>query len=235
MMKEQGTEPNALLTVEDIQRVQFSKSFGGYRTDEVDEFLDRCAETVDVLTSAHAADEQKMQVLAESIVDYREREDSIRTALLDARRMSDTILEEARQRAEQILAEAGEEAAHVRETAQATIEAEKAEMARVRNEVAAFKARLMSIYREHLTLIGVLEDAPAEATSSTEPEKAEKPEPAEQTEETEKVAQNASAPAAEETAAHTEVEAETLFSSETEPETVAAPRFDLSRFSLEDE
>lgn len=232
MMKEQGAaEPNALLTVEDIQQVQFSKSFGGYRTDEVDEFLDRCAETVDALTSTHAADEQKMQVLAESIVDYREQEDSIRTALLDARRMSDTILEEARQKAEQILAEAGEEAAHVRETAQATIEAEKAEMARVRNEVAAFKARLMSIYREHLTLIGVLEDAPAEEPSaSTEPEKPEKPEPAEKTEE---LAENASAAVAEEPAASVEVEAESA--SEVEPETVAAPRFDLSRFSLEDE
>lgn len=235
MMKEQGAaEPNALLTVEDIQQVQFSKSFGGYRTDEVDEFLDRCAETVDTLTSTHAADEQKMQVLAESIVDYREQEDSIRTALLDARRMSDTILEEARQKAEQILAEAGEEAAHVRETAQATIEAEKAEMARVRNEVAAFKARLMSIYREHLTLIGVLEDAPAEEpAASTEPEKPEKPEPAEKTEKIEELAENASAAVAEEPAASVEVEAESA--SEVEPETVAAPRFDLSRFSLEDE
>lgn len=235
MMKEQGTEANALLTVEDIQRVQFSKSFGGYRTDEVDEFLDRCAETVDILTSTHAADEQKMQVLAESIVDYREREDSIRTALLDARRMSDTILEEARQKAEQILADAGEEAAHVRETAQATIEAEKAEMVRVRNEVAAFKARLMSIYREHLTLIGVLEDAPAESAPATEPEKAEKAEPTEKTEKTEEAAESAAVPAVEEPAAPAEVEAETLFASEAEPETVAVPRFDLSRFSLEDE
>ena len=35
--------------------------------------------------------------------------------------------------------------------------AEQNELKRVKQEVADFKAKLMSIYREHLTLIGVLE------------------------------------------------------------------------------
>ena len=104
-----------LLTAQDIEDVQFKKSFGRYETDGVDAFLDRCAETVEALTRTNAENEHKMQVLGQSIVEYRAQEDTIRNALMNAQRMSDTILGEARQQAEQITAEAKEGATlHIR-------------------------------------------------------------------------------------------------------------------------
>lgn len=158
----------ALLTAQDIQDVHFRKSFGCYRTDGVDAFLDRCAETVDALTRTNAENEHKMQVLGQSILDYRAQEDTIRNALMNAQRMSDTILEEARQKAEQIVSEAQEQAGHIHETAEMDVVAERAELKRIQEEVSAFKARLLSIYREHLTLIGVLTDE--ETPESVQPE-----------------------------------------------------------------
>ena len=146
----------ALLTVQDIPDVQFNKSFGGYKTDEVDEFLDRCAETVDVLTRSNADNEHKMQVLGQSVMDYRAQEDTIRNALINAQRMNDTILEEARQQAEQIVAQATEQATHIHESAEADVQMERAEMKRVQEEVAAFKARLLAISGEHMTLMAAL-------------------------------------------------------------------------------
>lgn len=207
----------ALLTVQDIQDVQFNKSFGGYKTDEVDEFLDRCAETVDVLTRTNADNEHKMQVLGQSVMDYRAQEDTIRNALINAQRMNDTILEEARQQAEQIVAQATEQATHIHESAEADVQMERAEMKRVQEEVAAFKARLLSIYREHLTLIGVLtEDEPV-----AEPSKSETEPPA-------------SEPPAETAAAEQKDETATTVAPVAE-EAVAAPQFDLSQFSLDEE
>lgn len=208
---------NALLTVQDIQDVHFRKSFGCYRTDGVDAFLDRCAETVDALTRTNADNEHKMQVLGQSILDYRAQEDTIRNALMNAQRMSNTILEEARQQAEQIVAQATEQATHIHESAEADVQMERAEMKRVQEEVAAFKARLLSIYREHLTLIGVLtEDEPV-----AEPSKSEKEQPA-----SEQPAETAAAEQKDETATTVAPVAE---------DAVAAPQFDLSQFSLDEE
>lgn len=147
-----------MVTAQDIRDVKFGKSLGGYKIDEVDKFLDECAATVDALSSENAENVRKMQVLAETVVDYRNQEDSIRSALLNAQRMSDTVIAEAQTKADAIIARANEDADCALDKANAEIAAEKAELERIRSEVAAFKTRLLSLYREHLTLIGVLED-----------------------------------------------------------------------------
>lgn len=150
-----------MLTAKDIREVKFSRSMGGYKTVEVDEFLDRCADVVEELTAQNDENTRKMQVLAETIVDYRNQEDSIRSALISAQRMSESVIADARKQADDILAAARTEAENMREKAQQDTALELNELNRVKQEVADFKAKLLSIYREHLTLINVLEDAPA--------------------------------------------------------------------------
>ena len=44
-----------------------------------------------------------MQVLAETIMDYRNQEDSIRSALISAQRMSESVISDARKQADDIL------------------------------------------------------------------------------------------------------------------------------------
>ncbi len=148
-----------MLTAKDIREVKFNRSMGGYKTVEVDEFLDRCADVVEELTTLSEENERKMQVLAETIVDYRNQEDSIRSALISAQRMSESVISDARKQANDILEAAKAEAAEMHDQALKDTAAEQEELRRVRQEVADFKAKLMAIYREHLTLIGVLEDA----------------------------------------------------------------------------
>ncbi len=157
-----------MVTAQDIRDVKFGKSLGGYKTAEVDTFLDACADTVESLMATNDDNERKMNVLAESILDYRKREDSIHTALVSAQRMSETIIAEAHEKAAQIVAEAEKEAGEARETAEAAIATELTELKRIRDEVATFKSRLMATYREHLTLIGVLDGDQEEAAPSTE-------------------------------------------------------------------
>ena len=57
------------------------------------------------------------------------------------------------------------------ETAQKNIQDAEREFERIRREITAFKARMLSIYREHLSLIDVLPEEPAE-----EPEAPAEPE-----------------------------------------------------------
>ena len=162
-----------MLTAKDIREVKFNRAMGGYKTIEVDEFLDRCADVVEELTAQCEENERKMQVLAETIVDYRNQEDSIRSALISAQRMSESVISDARKQADDILEAARNEAKSMHDKALEETAAEQEELRRVRQEVADFKAKLLSIYREHLTMIGVLEDAPVEEAPKqiVEPEK----------------------------------------------------------------
>ncbi len=169
-----------MVSAQDIRDVRFNRSIGGYKTDEVDAFLEVCADTVEQLTKTNEENSRKMQVLAESVVEYRKQEDSIRNALLHAQRASDEMMTETRQKADEVLAAANAEAEQTRAALQAEkaeqreriqkeadekvasvkkeVEDAKSELARLQQEVAAFKSKLLGIYHEHLTLIGVLGD-----------------------------------------------------------------------------
>ena len=156
-----------MLTAKDIREVKFSRSMGGYKTVEVDEFLDRCADVVEELTKENNENTRKMQVLAETIVDYRNQEDSIRSALISAQRMSESVIADARKQADDILAAARNEAENMHIQALKDTDVELRELNRVKQEVADFKAKLLSIYREHLTMINIL-DGDASEEQSTE-------------------------------------------------------------------
>ncbi len=173
-----------MLTVEDIRNVEFTKSLGGYKTTEVDVFIDQCADTVSALIEERNSLNKKLEILADKLVEYKNDEDSIRTALLSAQRLGDTIVREANQksslamedagiRAEKALKDAEEKAREIVETAKASIHAEEQELVRLQKEVAAFKNRMLTIYREHLSLIDVLPEEPetdaAAETPAAEP------------------------------------------------------------------
>lgn len=162
-----------MLTAKDIREIKFSRSMGGYKTAEVDDFLDRCADAFDELIRINNENERKMQVLAEAVTDYRNQEDSIRSALISAQRMSESVISEARKQADDIREAARAEAASMHDKAVADTAAELEELRRIKQEVADFKGKLMATYREHLTLIGILE-----GDSSAEPETASEKAPA---------------------------------------------------------
>ena len=170
-----------MITAKEIREVKFNRTMGGYKTAEVDDFLDRCADAVEELTKTNDENERKMQVLAETVVDYRNQEDSIRSALISAQRMSESVISEARKQAEDIREAARTEAETMREKAAAEITAELEELRRIKQEVADFKAKLLATYREHLTLIGILDsgsgedDAPAAEQKEDEVQPTEEP------------------------------------------------------------
>jgi cell division initiation protein len=145
-----------MLTANEIRNIQFTKSVGGCKVTEVEEFIEQCAETVSELTASKAELEKKLEILADKLVEYRSDEDNIRTALLSAQKLGDTVVREAKHKAGLVLDDAKIRAEKILENAQSSISNEEGELDRIRQEVTNFKARMLSIYKEHLALIDVL-------------------------------------------------------------------------------
>ncbi len=114
-----------MLTPNEIRekRRNFEKGTFGYKTDEVDAFLDEIADDYEVLYNNNEESEDKIIKLVEKINEYREDEDAIKLALLSAQKESKKILAEANAKSEQMLAEASAKSEEV--ARQSEIECEK--------------------------------------------------------------------------------------------------------------
>ncbi len=145
-----------MYTVDDIRNITFTKTLGGYKTAEVDDFIDICADTVEDLTRQNEDLKKKMELLANKVVEYRNDEDSIRTALLSAQRMGDTVLREANHKATLILEDAKIKAEKAEELAKQQIKEQLDELERIKKLVSDFKGQILGVYREHLSMIDVL-------------------------------------------------------------------------------
>ena len=142
-----------MYTAADIRNMDFGKKMGGYKAEEVDTFLDSCADTVQALINERDELNKKMGILAAKLKEYREDEDSLRSALLTAQRMGDATLRSAKDEAQKIIASAREEAKKEVMAVQDEVRAQEAELERVKKEVSEFKATILALYKDHLALL----------------------------------------------------------------------------------
>ncbi len=157
-----------MLTPETIASRRFDKQMGGYKQDEVEEFLQQVAAEYAQLLSEKEELEGKIEVLAEKVEQYREDEDSLRSALIGAQKLGDSVIRESKAKADQTLREARAKADQILENAQKSIEREQLALIKMQKEVTKFKNRLLTLYRQHLEMISALpeyEDEPAPAAS----------------------------------------------------------------------
>lgn len=175
-----------MLTVAQINNVSFGKAgFSGYKPIDVDNFIDEVAESFEQLEkerneaqlqaqqlqeeNASLAEKnaelaEKLSVLAQKIENYREDEEGIKEALLNAQRMGKRSVEDAKDKATIILQDAKDEAASMMDQAKMDasravqeyneqIEAKREELEEMKRQVSAFRTSLMEMYRKHLECI----------------------------------------------------------------------------------
>ncbi len=99
-----------MLTANDIRNATFSRGTRGYKTNEVDDYLEKVIIAMEELQQENTELLHKLEVLADRIQEYRNEEDSIRSALLTAQKSADKILKEATDEKERILADARQQA-----------------------------------------------------------------------------------------------------------------------------
>ena len=128
-----------MLTPETIASRRFDKQVGGYKQDEVEMFLQQVAGEYAKLLSEKEDLEEKIEVLAEKVEQYREDEDSLRSALIGAQKLGDSVIRESKSKAEYILREAQAQADQILENAQKSIEKEQMALIKMQKEVTKFK------------------------------------------------------------------------------------------------
>lgn len=107
-----------MLTAKEVRESTFSRSARGYRVDEIDEYLENVADTIEKLTEENRSLVKKIEILAAKVQEYREDEDSIRAALVTAQRSADSIIKEANSSVEGQLAQAKQDADAITQNAQ---------------------------------------------------------------------------------------------------------------------
>ena len=216
-----------MLTPQDVRSVQFEKNLRGYRTEDVDRFLDRVEEQLkqdDTL-----AEELRKQIadltaenqrLHKEMENYEADGDMLKSALINAQRMGENVIREANQKSEEILhranlrgddiirdanellQKASDRADEIINEANEKKLAEEREYDRVRLEVTRFKSDVLNLYRSHVESLSRLpefqKEEPAEAAVE---EKAEETTAAALTEEIEQAQPEAEAAPTEEEAA----------------------------------
>lgn len=179
-----------MLTSNDIAKQRFDHAaFGGYKNDEVDAFLNEVANSFEELEEQNAVLLKKLEVLAEKLEEYRSDEESLRSALLSAQKLGDSVVRESKAKAELIIREANGKAERLIAGAHDQVEKEKLVYVRLQKDVASFKSKLLATYKQHLELISSLPDqinkekAQAAAEKASESATAKEPEPTEEKQE----------------------------------------------------
>ena len=87
------------LTAIDLQQQQFRRTFRGLDRQEVRQFLDLVAQSIEELTRENTEARGQVRSLEREVEAFREREGTLKSAMLTAQRAVDEIREQARREA----------------------------------------------------------------------------------------------------------------------------------------
>lgn len=156
------------MTPNDIMSKRFDKAaMGGYKAEDVNSFMLQISDYMEQLLEERDDLERKLTILAEKLEEYRADEESLRSALIGAQKLGDSVVRDSKSQAEKtlgdaqaeadrVLSEAKAEAETVVTTAQKSIEAEKYTLNRMQMEVAKFKGQMLNHYRKHIEMLNAL-------------------------------------------------------------------------------
>lgn len=142
-----------MIASEDVRRVTFDKAMRGYRSEDVDDYLKKVADTIDSLQAENDDLQKKLVVLAQRIDQYRTEEATLNTILINAQRMAENLIKEAKQKAGEVLRAANIKAEDREQRARDDVELSKQELTTLKKETSDFKKTLLSMYRKHVELI----------------------------------------------------------------------------------
>ena len=157
-----------MITPNDIVNKKFEKAAFGYKPEEVDAFLGDIIASYKAMYEEKAAAEEKLEILAEKLEEYRANEDSLKTVLLGAQKLGENIVRDSKAKAEVMIADAENQVKQVFADSESKIIKEKETLVGLQKETAEFKKRLLAMYRQHLELISLMPENGEEKTAEEE-------------------------------------------------------------------
>lgn len=176
-----------MISASEIHELRFEKAAFGYKQEDIDEFLNKLEEEIDIAQRELEDSNNKIQVLADKVREYMRDEDALKDALLGAQKEGHRIIAEANAKADEIVAAAKEKADAMMdevtvqhdaliEKNEAEIEAERKKLKEARKQVSDFKKALFDMYKEHLAMLSSMPEEDDETFGVTAPVEEKKPE-----------------------------------------------------------
>lgn len=182
-----------MIVLKDIETKTFDKAFvGGYNPTEVDTFLDEIYDSFKNVCDDNENLKEKILILAKKVEEYRNDEENIKNALLDAQKLkasvkndiekqnsdiienakaeAENIINEAKAEAEKLLSEARETASKEESEIRNKIVNEEARFEEIKEAVHNFKKDIFDLYKEHLELLNKLPSYEKSSKVETEQE-----------------------------------------------------------------
>lgn len=142
-----------MLTPIDIENKEFAKSFRGYDSIEVDEFMRSLVTDYESLYRENASLKEKYAVLSETLENYKGMEGTMQNAILVAQKTAEDIKQHAYERANTITQEAESKAGNIITAAEKRAQELEKEYSALKKEMNTFKARMSSLLHTYLRLI----------------------------------------------------------------------------------
>lgn len=99
-----------MMTANDVRDVRFSKAMGGYKQEEVDNFLDTVEADYKQYEAYVHSMQERVNALNSEIESYKNSQSSLQNVLISAQKLADNIINEAKAKAEKIVSDAKEAA-----------------------------------------------------------------------------------------------------------------------------
>ncbi len=147
-----------MLTAKDINNKRFEQVKSGYSPNEVDDFLREIALLVSSLQKEKEETQKKIEVLVESIREYKKDEEALKDALIGAQKQGRAVVAEAQAHADRIMSEATVKAGDIIGSTKLQLEREKHNLTKMQQEVSDFKSSLLAMYKNHLAQITSIPD-----------------------------------------------------------------------------
>lgn len=160
-----------MLTPQEVAEHGFSKSrMGGYNMKEVDDFLDELTADFSELYKENSVLKGKIKVLAEKISEYRETEDAMRTTLLTAQKMANSMVVQAEEEKKRMIAEAERAALQRKAEVEQEVADAEYQLKMAKNATAQFVEHMRELVKQESAF---LDQLPAIKAEPIHPKKAE--------------------------------------------------------------
>lgn len=146
-----------MITPVDLENKEFKKAFRGYDIDEVEMFLTELSKDYAKSYRENASLKDKNAILTDAIENYKEMEETMRSAIISAQRTSEEILRNAHEQADIIIKEAKVKAQEIMNELDKDVQELKRETAEIEGRNSLLRAKLRTVLN---TYLGMLDEIP---------------------------------------------------------------------------
>lgn len=141
------------ITPMDIEQQEFTRSFRGYNEEEVDDFLDKIVKDYEELINENVRLNEEIEKMQEKLKEFGEIEESLRRALLDARKSEEEMKGRVENEAKVIIEKAKMEAKALKQQVFESEDLVKNEIDSLRRYKFVFKEKFKSMLNLYLKML----------------------------------------------------------------------------------